>query len=184
MFVVPLGVGARLKSWGVPDEKIKELSWKENFIESTLSITACPTIHYSGRGTNDKNKTLWCSYIIKGNSQNIFWSGDSGYGDIFKEIGEQYGPFDLACVEIDGWNDGWPNTHLFPEDVINVCKDMDTKKLLPIHWGVFDLALHPWNESIQQIYELSSKNEIELLTPKMGEKVILNQEYSQVWWND
>lgn len=181
-FIAPLGVGARLKGWGVPQENITEMAWNDSITISTVRIAACPAVHYSGRTRSDRNKTLWAAYAIKGTNKNIFWSGDSGYGEHFKKIGEQYGPFDLACVEIDGWNNGWPNTHLFPEEAVKVASDVGAPLLLPTHWAVFDLALHPWNESIQKVYELSSENGIELLAPLMGEKVIPGISKTNIWW--
>lgn len=183
-FITPLGVGARLSGWGVPDNKIIEMGWEQSITIASLQITACPAVHYSGRSRKDRNKTLWASYIIKGKEKNIFWSGDSGYGEHFKKIGEEYGPFDLACVEIDGWNAGWPNTHLFPEEVIATCRDVNAGLLLPVHWGVFDLALHPWNESIQKVHELAMKNGVGMLTPLMGEKVIPGETESHKWWSN
>lgn len=104
-FIVPLGVGTRLRGWSIPEERIIELGWAETTKIGSLQITSTPGVHYSGRSKTDRNKTLWTGYAIKGTQKNIFWSGDSGYGKHFKQIGEQYGPFDLACVEIDGWKE-------------------------------------------------------------------------------
>lgn len=183
-FIVPLGVGARLRDWGIPEERIIELGWAETTEIGLLQITSTPGVHYSGRSKTDRNKTLWTGYAIKGTQKNIFWSGDSGYGKHFKQIGEQYGPFDLACVEIDGWNPGWPNTHLFPEEVISVCKDINARKLLPVHWGVFDLALHPWDESIQKVAALAAADHIGLVTPMMGERIVPGESVTRIWWRD
>lgn len=182
LFVCPLGVGARLEGWGVPKARITEVGWGDTFLISSVRIVSTPGVHYSGRGRADRNKTLWTGYAIKGTQKSIFWSGDSGYGEHFKQIGKQYGPFDLACVEIDGWNAGWPNTHLFPEEVIFVCKDVNAKKLLPVHWGVFDLALHPWNESIGRVAALAAADSIGLVTPLMGERIVPGETPTHDWW--
>ncbi|MCC5931365.1 MAG: MBL fold metallo-hydrolase [Cyclobacteriaceae bacterium] len=183
-YIVPLGVGARLEGWGVPKENITELGWDEDKTSGTLTITALPGIHYSGRSFKDRDKTLWASFVIKGLEKNLFISGDTGYGEHLKEIGEKYGPFDMAFVEIDGWNKGWPLTHLFPEEVIQLCKDVDTKLLFPIHWGTFDLALHPWDESIQMVADLAAENDIELVTPILGEKAIPGTSLTNNWWEN
>ena len=103
-FIAPLGVGARLEGWGVPSNKITELGWEQETIYDALKITALPGIHYSGRSNSDRNQTLWASYAIKGNDKNIFNSGDTGYGKHLKEIGEKYGPFDMASMAKDGRN--------------------------------------------------------------------------------
>ncbi|PRY98277.1 L-ascorbate metabolism protein UlaG (beta-lactamase superfamily) [Marinilabilia salmonicolor] len=181
-FLVPLGVGARLEGWGVPKKNITELGWEQEMIFDSITITALPGIHYSGRSNSDRNQTLWASYAIKGKEKNIFNSGDTGYGKHLKGIGEKYGPFDLAFVEIDGWNNGWPLTHLFPDQVIQLCKDMNTKLLFPTHWGTFDLALHPWNESIQMVADRAAENDIEMVTPILGEKVIPGVTPTSNWW--
>lgn len=183
-FICPLGVSARLEGWGVPSERITEVGWGDTIKIASIQIISTSGIHYSGRSKTDRDKTLWTGYAIKGMRKNIYWSGDSGYGKHFKQIGEQYGPFDLACVEIDGWNAGWPNTHLFPNEVISVCNDVNAKNLLPIHWGVFDLALHPWNESIKRVAELASANSINLVTPLMGERIVPGQTRTHIWWKN
>lgn len=181
-FVVPLGVGARLKGWGVPAKNITELGWWQNFTYNGIQITACPTIHYSGRSSTDRNKTLWASYAIKGKEKNIYWSGDTGYGKHFKEIGDKYGPFDVSFIEIDAWNNGWPKTHLFPEQVIKTVRDVKAKYLFPIHLATFDLALHPWKESIQKVSRLADENQIQMITPIMGEKIIPGITPTKKWW--
>lgn len=182
-FIVPLGVGTRLIGWGVPDENITELGWDDIFEREGLSFTALKGVHYSGRSKWDRNSTLWCSYVIRNNDMNIFWNGDTGYGNHFTEIGNKYGPFDLAAIEIDGWNHGWPNTHLFPEEAVKVAKKIRAEKMLPIHWAVFDLALHPWDESINSVIEFAERDSVNVITPLMGEKVTGDKtEYSR-WWN-
>jgi L-ascorbate metabolism protein UlaG (beta-lactamase superfamily) len=76
----------------------------------------------------------------------------------------------------------WPLTHLFPDQVIELFKDINTKLIFPTHWGVFDLALHPWNESIQMVADKAAKNDIQLVTPIMGEKVIPGVTPTNNWW--
>jgi L-ascorbate metabolism protein UlaG (beta-lactamase superfamily) len=181
-FIVPLGVGSRLEGWGVQKNNISELGWHDATTFGSLQIIALPGIHYTSRSFNDRDKTLWASFAIKGAGKNLFISGDTGYGAHLKEIGEKYGPFDLAFVEIDGWNKGWPLTHLFPDQVIQLCQDIETQLMFPIHWGVFDLALHPWDESIRMVTDLAAENNIELVTPVMGEKVIPGISPTIHWW--
>ena len=182
-FVVPLGVGAALRGWGVAASHITELGWGESAAGEGLTITAEVASHFSGRQFSDRYKTLWNSYIIQSEDKNIFWAGDTGYGSHFARIGEKYGPFDLAVMEIDGWNTGWPNTHLFPEQVVQAMIDLKTVNLLPVHWGVFDLALHPWHESIDMLYEASRGYQINIIAPIMGMWADLNTE-TKVWWRN
>ena len=182
-FIVPLGVGNILADWGVKKENITELAWNDEFKNDSIYIKALTGIHFSGRSLTDGNKTLWNSYIIQGRNKKIFWSGDTGYGTQFKEFGELYGPFDLAAIEIDAWNKNWANIHMFPHEVIKATKELNAKYLLPIHWAVFDLAMHPWNESIEMIIKEANKNTVNVLTPKIGEK-LQNQTVFDYWWRD
>ena len=181
-FIVPLGVDVILKGWGIPEEKICTLRWNESFSGKGIEITALPTVHYSSRSWNDRDATLWVSYVLSGGGKKLYWSGDSGYGSHFAEAGVKYGPFDLACIEIDGWNPRWAEIHLFPEEVIQACLDVNAKIILPTHWAVFDLAMHPWNESIQKVVDLAQKENILVATPLMGEKYTPGVTDTRHWW--
>lgn len=181
LFVVPLGVGSALRGWGVDPAHITELGWGEVAEGDGLTIMAERTSHFSGRGLSDKNKTLCNSYILQSGEKRIFWAGDTGYASHFAEIGAQYGPFDLVALEIDGWNTGWRNTHLFPHEVIQAMQDLKSVNLLPVHWGVFDLAFHPWTESIEMVMNEAQKTDIRPITPIMGQWTDLNTETTD-WW--
>jgi L-ascorbate metabolism protein UlaG (beta-lactamase superfamily) len=184
-FVVPLGVGAHLRKWGIAADRIHEIGWGEAYSHDGLVIAAERTIHYSGRTFGSRNKSLWASYSLKGQKYRIFISGDSGYGEHFREIGEKHGPFDLAFIEIDGWNPGWPKTHMFPEEVIRAYHDLGARAFVPVHWGVFDLARHQWHESIDLISGLSAEaGDVRLLTPLMGERLIPGESVTKQWWKE
>jgi len=170
-FVVPLGVGARLEGWGVPAQNITELNWNESTQLAGIKITALPARHFSGREKQDKNKTLWASFVFEGGGKKIFFGADGGYGKHFKKIGETYAPFDLICLEIDAWNVMWPNNHLYPPQVIQAYADLKgggKAPLLPIHWGVFDMADHPWDESITQVKIEAAKANVPLVEILQG----------------
>ncbi|MDR1162486.1 MAG: MBL fold metallo-hydrolase [Candidatus Accumulibacter sp.] len=184
-FVVPLGVGAHLRKWGIPGERIDELGWGDALSREGLTIASERTIHYAGRTYGNRNKTLWTSYAVKGEKLRVFVSGDSGYGEHFKEIGAKHGPFDLAFIEIDGWNPGWPKTHLFPKEVIQVYRDIGARAFVPVHWGVFDLARHPWSESIEILSGLAEEaGDVKLLTPVMGERLVPGENPNRAWWRE
>lgn len=182
-FIVPLGVGAALRGWGGDPDRITELGWNDVFEKDGLKIIAQTAVHFSGRGLADRNKTLWNSYILQTPEHNIYWAGDTGYSRHFADIGRQFGPFNLAVIEIDGWNTGWPNTHMFPREVITAARELQAEKLIPVHWAVFDLALHPWHESIDMVLEEASAANLKVLTPLMGEKLYLNSSTTR-WWKD
>lgn len=182
-FIVPLGVGATLRSWGVTDDRITELGWNDIFETNGLKITAEEGVHYTNRSPWNRNKTLWNSYILESADKKIFWAGDTGYGKHFARIGQENGPFDFAALEIDGWNTGWVNTHMFPKEVVQAAQDLNVKNILPIHWAVFDLALHPWHESIDMVLEEAEGKNLNIMTPKMGDKIDLNSQTTH-WWKD
>lgn len=184
-FIVPLGVGDTLIGWGIEKENIIELGWEDSFAENTLSFTLLPTVHFSGRNFKDWNKSLWGSYVIKSKNKNIFWGGDGGYGKHFAEYIHKYAPFDIVALEIDGWNEHWADIHMFPDEIIKTMIDLKSEYLLPIHWAVFDLAMHPWQESINYVIEEANKSNVKLITPKIGEKVDnenFNKFINNNWW--
>jgi L-ascorbate metabolism protein UlaG (beta-lactamase superfamily) len=182
-FVVPYGVGAHLRKWGIAAGRIHEVGWGEAYHADGLDFASERTIHYSGRTFGNRNKSLWTSWSLKGRRHRVFVSGDSGYGEHFKDIGAKHGPFDLAFIEIDGWNPGWPKTHMFPDEVIRTYHDIGARAFVPVHWGVFDLARHPWDESIRLIADLAAKaGDVKLLTPLMGEKLAPDETVTRAWW--
>ncbi|MFD0331285.1 MBL fold metallo-hydrolase [Streptacidiphilus monticola] len=115
LFVVPLGVGAHLERWGVPETRIVELDWDEKAEVGSLTLTATSAHHFSGRGFR-RDGTLWASWVIAGPTQRVFYSGDTGYFDGFARTGEQYGPFDLTLVQIGAYSEHWADIHMTPEE--------------------------------------------------------------------
>ena len=184
IFVTPVGVGARLRSFGIKPENIRELYWYESTQIGNTTITATPGRHFSGRTLKDRYKTLWAGWVIENGGRKIFFGGDSGYGKHFKDIGEKFGPFDLVCLEIDAWNENWKNNHMFPHEFPVAAKELNAKLAMPIHWAVFDLAMHPWKESITKVSEEAEKAGLPLFTPMMGEIAYPGKTKSWSWWQD
>ncbi|MFC2104533.1 MBL fold metallo-hydrolase [Bacteroidota bacterium] len=173
-FIVPLGVDAHLLRWGIAKEKIEVADWGDSIeFDQDHSFTSTPARHFSGRGTRDRDKTLWCSWVIESTDYKIFFGGDSGYGKHFKEIGEKFGPFDLTFIECGQYNENWSQIHALPEQTVQAHIDLNGKTLLPIHWSKFKLSIHSWTEPIERAKTASSKNNIHLQTPKIGEVITL-----------
>lgn len=182
-FFVPLGVALHLWRWGVEPDKIVELDWWDSFQISTIELVATPTRHFSGRRGNDRGKTLWVSWVIKSDTHRLYFGGDSGYGNHFKEIGEKYGPFDLTMLENGAYNTAWPYVHMIPEQTAQAHLDLNGEVLLPIHWAQFNLSLHPWREPIERITTAAEKHHIKLATPKIGERFTLGDSIPSIsWW--
>jgi len=169
-FCVPLGVGSHLLRWGVPKSKIVELDWGEGSNEvKNLKLFATPSRHFSGRAGVDKDKTLWCSWVIKSKNHSVFFCGDSGYGDHFKKIGQEHGPFDLTMMECGQYNEGWPFIHMNPEESVRAHIDLNGIAMLPIHWSKFKLSLHPWQEPIERAKKEAERLGVKILNPMPGE---------------
>lgn len=171
-FFVPLGIGAHLERWGVPPASIHELEWWEERALKGLRIVATPARHYSGRGLT-RNGTLWTSWAVIGARHRFYVSGDSGYSDHFRTIGQQLGPFDLAFVKIGAYGPGspWLDIHMSAEDAVRAHQDLRARRLFPVHWGTFNLAFHDWDEPIKRALAAARKNNVEVLTPRIGEMV-------------
>lgn len=183
-FVVPLGVAVHLKHWGIRQDHITEMDWWEETTFDELTVVMTPSRHYSGRSGLLANDTLWSSYALKDANHSLYFSGDSGYGEHFKEIGDKLGPFDLAFMENGQYHDISREIHMHPEDGIQAFKDLKAKVFFPIHWGMFSLARHSWYEPVVRISQLAKAENIPLYVPKIGEMIILDQGFTTVdWWS-
>jgi L-ascorbate metabolism protein UlaG (beta-lactamase superfamily) len=183
MFLTPLGVGKRLIDWGVAAANVRQFDWWQGAELDGVRFVATPAQHFSGRGLNDGNATLWASWVILHGDLRLFFSGDTGYFDGFKEIGAKYGPFDVALLETGAYDQRWPDVHMQPEQTLQAFLDLKGKWLLPVHNGTFDLGLHRWQEPFERIAALAQARGVPLATPEMGEAVDLRQpQAGQAWW--
>jgi L-ascorbate metabolism protein UlaG (beta-lactamase superfamily) len=184
VFAVPLAVGARLEKWGIPQWKIIELDWWEECrLDENLMVAATPAQHFSGRGITDRNKTLWASWVILTPFHRLFFSGDSGFFNGFKKVGDKYGPFDMTFIECGAYGTAWPKVHMFPEQTVQAHLDLRGRLLQPIHWGTFNLALHPWYEPMERLVAAAADSRVDIATPVVGETVIYGKTAgTQRWW--
>lgn len=173
--IVPLGVGEHFEYWGYNKEDIIELDWYDNSnLQENIKITSLPARHKSGR-LFGQPQTLWSAYSLEANGRKIYLGGDSSYGKHFKEIGEKYGPFDLAIIENGQYNKAWKYSHLFPEETLIVTRELGAKHLIPVHNSKFTLAPHNWNEPLKELVRINDeKYNVALSTPKIGEVIELN----------
>ena len=182
-FYTALGVGSHLKYWGVAAEKITELDWWETARLDSIELVACPARHFSGRGLTDNNATQWASWAIIGLHQKLYFSGDGGYGPHFKEIGEKYGPFDLAMMECGQYNEAWEAIHMMPEQSVLAGTEVKGKLIMPIHWGAFELSVHTWTEPIVRFKAETEKLKASMVHPYIGERFQLGKDFpNEEWW--
>ncbi|MEO8415535.1 MAG: MBL fold metallo-hydrolase [Ginsengibacter sp.] len=181
--ICSLGMSSHLTYWGFDEKIITEMDWwQTNKLAERMFLTAAPARHFSGRGLK-RYKTLWSSFILQAGSYNLYLGGDSGYDTHFKEIGNKFGPFDIAMIECGQYNTAWPFIHMMPEETAQAAADLKAKVLLPVHWGKFTLALHAWNEPIKRLLEKARQLPIKVTTPMIGEPVILDEAYpAEHWW--
>jgi L-ascorbate metabolism protein UlaG (beta-lactamase superfamily) len=184
LFIVPLAVGAELEDAGVQREKIVELDWWEEYnADQDLLIVATPAQHFSGRGLTDRDETLWASWVIKATHHKIYFSGDSGYFDGFKKIGEKYGPFDMTFLETGAYNEKWHHIHMFPEETVQAHLDLGGNILHPIHWATFNLSLHTWYDPMDRLTKTAEEMNVTTATPIVGETTIYGEYIpTKKWW--
>ncbi|MEU8190481.1 MBL fold metallo-hydrolase [Micromonospora carbonacea] len=181
-FVVPLGVGAHLERWGVPEDRIVELDWAESHRVGGLTITATAAQHFSGRGLR-RDGTLWSSWVVTGAHRRVFYTGDSGYFDGYAEIGAEHGPFDVTLIQIGAYDRAWPSIHMFPEEAVAAHLDLRGGLLLPVHWATFNLALHDWSEPVDRLWAEAKARDVRLAVPRPGERVVVDDPPAvDGWW--
>jgi len=181
---VPLGVGAHFERWSYAREKIHEADWFGKLeLNDGLAVYAVPARHYSGRLLT-RNKTLWAGFVLESKRRRILFGGDSGYGPHFVEIARRFGGFDLVAMDMGQYDARWPLIHMTPEEAVRAAMDLQAKTLLPAHVGRFNIARHAWNEPFDRIVAASKDRPFRLMTPMIGEPLILDHEgkhYSR-WW--
>jgi len=181
-WIAPLGVSKVLSSFGLKQDRCRELDWTESESVGTLQVTALPSRHFSGRSLFNRFETLWASFALVGPKHRVYYGADSGEWDGFGEIAEKFGPFDLTMLEIGASDPLWADIHMGPEGAIRSFRAMGEPGLLmPIHWGLFDLALHYWSQPIDRIFREPG---LKLWSPIPGlpTEVAKGQEVRSAWW--
>ena len=181
-FYVALGVGRHLKGWGIEENKITEFDWWDQKTFDGIKITFTPTRHFSGRGLTDSAKSLWGGWTFKTSEENIWFSGDGGYGKHFTEIGERLGPFDFGFMECGQYNELWHLIHMYPEESVQAAIDAKTKKIMPVHWGAFSLAQHTWTEPADRFVAEAKAKDVKYCLPTLGEQFDVRCEEIEKWW--
>jgi L-ascorbate metabolism protein UlaG (beta-lactamase superfamily) len=189
-WVTSLGVGAELRRMGVEASRIAELDWTESVRVpgaggAGCQITSLPSRHFSGRSALNRFETLWASFVLRGAAHSVYYGADSGWWEGFAEIGAAYGPFDLTMLEVGAYDDLWRQIHLGPDGAARAFREMGGRGLLmPIHWGLFNLALHAWQWPIERILELADAERIKVWSPDPGvpTEVVAGMELRPDWW--
>lgn len=184
-WVTSLGVGRDLQGFGVSRAVISELDWTESASIRDFTISALPARHFSGRSLLNRFETLWSSFVLRSTRHNVYYGADSGLWNGFAEIGKQYGPFDLTMLEIGAYNELWKSIHMGPDGAAEAFAALGaTGLLMPIHWGLFELAPQAWREPIERMTELADARGWKLWSPPPGlpTDVIAGEEHRSNWW--
>jgi L-ascorbate metabolism protein UlaG (beta-lactamase superfamily) len=184
-YVTSLGVGEYLREAQIPSGSIHEMDWTQSIRIGSLELTALPSRHFSGRSLFNRFETLWSSFVLRGPQHTAYFGADSGWWDGFAEIGAAYGPFDLTMLEIGAYDPLWHEIHLGPDNALKAFHALNPSGgglFLPIHWGLFNLALHPWKQPVERLLEIAG--ETPLLLPRPGEPVEADSPLNSFWWQD
>ncbi|MEO5890922.1 MAG: MBL fold metallo-hydrolase [Ferruginibacter sp.] len=178
-----LGTGQHFERWGFNLNQVIEKDWGDEIIlDDGFSVAVTPARHFSGRGLK-RNVSLWVSFVLRTPLMKIFIGGDSGYGSHFADIGDQYGPFDLAILECGQYDKSWKYIHMMPEEIVRAASDLKAVQLLPVHWAKFSLANHSWDDPIKRVSASAKTNNQQLVTPMIGEAVDLKDIADSIaWW--
>ena len=183
-YFVPLGLRARLETMGVDPQRVQEFDWWQGAGHAGIQLTATPAHHFSGRTLWDRNSTLWASWLIQSGSDRIFFSGDTGYFDGFKAIGERLGPIDIALMENGAYDSYWPSSHMSPEETVQAFKDLKARQLYLVHNSTFNLGFHSWRDPMDRVADIAEREGLPLATPEIGEVLTLGKaRQNQRWWS-
>ncbi|MDR2107720.1 MAG: MBL fold metallo-hydrolase [Holosporaceae bacterium] len=183
--ICPLGVGAHFERWGFDEKMILETDWYESVVpEKGITIICCPARHFSGRGVFG-NRTLWASFLVKTETFSVYVGGDGGYDDHCAEIGNRFGPIDLALLNCGQYDAEWKHNHMTPEEAVRAAKDLRARKLLPVHVCKLPLAFHNWKEPLERVSKAGERENVAVMTPMIGEKIPLRSEcVFSGWWEE
>ena len=184
-WVTSLGVGAILRGFGVAAERVTELDWTESVAMEECRITALPARHFSGRSLWNRFETLWSSFVLQGPKHAVYYGADSGEWEGFAEVGAAHGPFDLTMLEIGAFDAMWKDIHMGPDGAARVFAALGAGgMLMPVHWGLFDLALHGWRQPIERMVRVAEEQGIALWVPEPGRptEVVQGVAARSDWW--
>jgi len=185
VFVAPLGVGAHLRSWGVPAERVVEGDWDDVVHVAGLALTCLECRHFSGRSFR-RNTTQWAAWTVAGPEHAVYVGGDTGPSDAHARTGDAHGPFDLTLLPIGAYADLWPDIHTTPEQAVAAHVDLGGSVMLPVHWATFVLGFHAWAEPAERALRAAAAHGVTLALPAPGRRLDLAGARTAVpstpWW--
>ena len=179
LWFAPLGVASWLRKLGV--ERIIELGWWQSEFHGQVEAFCLPAQHFSGRGPGDHNRSLWCSWRLAFPDFSLYFAGDTGYAPLFGDIGDIFGPVDLALLPIGAYEPRWfmSPVHINPAEAVRIHKDIQAKQSVAMHWGTFVLTDEPMDappKALKLAMESHSIHPDQFRVPQHGETLILQQD--------
>ncbi|WP_414487487.1 MBL fold metallo-hydrolase [Stenotrophomonas maltophilia] len=182
--IVGLGVGAHFERWGYDMGVVHEVDWSEVVkLTSQVHVHVTPARHFSGR-TLTRNQSLWVGFVLTSPQRRLFFSGDSGYGPHFAEIGRRFGSFDWVALDAGQYDPRWANVHMNPEEAAQAADDLHTDVLMQAHVGRFTIAPHDWEDPFRRIVAATHGRNYTLWTPEIGRPAYLDGRTQKfvAWW--
>ena len=183
-FVVPLGVDAILRGWGVEERKLHALDWWESAEIGGVRCTLTPSQHFSGRNPLRRNRTLWGGLWADDGTHRVYYTGDGGYSGVFREIRERLGAPELMIAECGQYDTAWAKMHMFPEETVRAGLDVQAGLLIPVHWGSFCICNHAWDDSVRRVTAAAQEAGLPLATPRIGQTTAFSAlpACTERWW--
>ena len=148
LVVTALGNAPLVRSTGI--RRVEELDWWDEAQQSAMPITATPAYHFSARGPFDRNRALWCGFLLRTGTAQIYFAGDSAYGDLFTSVGQRAGRIDLALLPIGAYEPRWfmKAVHMNPEEAVQAHVDLGPSRSVAMHYGTFQLTTEGIDEPL------------------------------------
>lgn len=185
-YVTPLGIDVILKDWGVDESKLHPLGWWDSIELDGVTYTVVPSQHYTGRNPMKQNATEWGGLYIKTYKHSFYYTGDSGYYEVFSHVYERFGETELMLADAGQYDVGWATTHMFPEQSVQAAKDAHAKWLIPVHWGAFKLSNHAWDEPPILAVKAAKEQGANIATPRIGQTISYDDisSFTEHWWEE
>ncbi|MDI9244661.1 MBL fold metallo-hydrolase [Marinobacter sp. CHS3-4] len=177
-FCVPMGLRRWFEKRGI--HNLVELGWWQSAeLTENNEVFCLPTQHFSGRTATDTNTSLWCSWLVDMDGFRLYFGGDTGYGKVFRDIGELFAPIDLALLPIGAYDPRWfmAPVHVAPEEAVKIHQDIGARQSVAMHWGTFVLTDEPMDEPprrLRMALETHGIRESEFRVMQHGEVWVVN----------
>ena len=170
-----LGMGDLLGPWLARDQGMTEAGWYQRYDVDDLEITLMPTQHWCRRYLTDTNRRLWGSFVLRGGGKTLWFGGDSAYAPHFAEVNGLFPGIDLAMIGIGAYKPAWfmQAAHTSPAQAWRGFEDCGARRLVPMHYGTYDLSREPPGEPRRLIRALAEKagRSGDLTLPAVGQVV-------------